>query len=249
MNINYKAYRESKNEKERIGDLFQLIPERGSKALDIGARDGFLSLKLAERFDKVIALDLEKPKICHPSVECISGNALDIKYPDSYFDTVVCAEVLEHISTEILSDVCNEISRVAKKFIVIGVPYRQDTRFGKTTCSHCGKTNPPWGHVNSFDEISIKRYFSTLKVDKTTFIGATTEKTNFLSAALMEFAGNPYGSYYQEEPCVFCGNSLGAPSPRNFIQKTATKIAVITERVQRSLSSTRPIWIHVLFEK
>lgn len=51
MTVDLKAYRESKNEKERIGDLFRLIPERGSEALDIGARDGFLSLKLAERFD------------------------------------------------------------------------------------------------------------------------------------------------------------------------------------------------------
>ena len=40
-------YRNSEREQARIKDLMRLIPPLGSSALDIGARDGFLSYLLA----------------------------------------------------------------------------------------------------------------------------------------------------------------------------------------------------------
>ena len=52
-------------------DLLRLTPESMSEALDIGARDGYFSLLLADRFAKVTALDLTEPDIQHPKICCV----------------------------------------------------------------------------------------------------------------------------------------------------------------------------------
>src|SRR6476660_211104 len=127
-------YRASPLEKLRTADLLNLVPPSGRTALDIGARDGHFSVLLAQRFEKVIALDLTQPAIQHPRVDCVQGNAAQLNFPDKSIDFVFCAEVLEHIPSPVLPIVCQEIRRVAKQQILIGVPYKQDTRVGRTTC-------------------------------------------------------------------------------------------------------------------
>ena len=65
----------------------------------------------------------------------------------------------------------------------------------------------------------------------------------------MRYAGNPYGTYDQDEPCVHCGAALQPPAPRSFLQKVATKVAYHLERAQQSLVRERASWIHVRFDK
>lgn len=117
-------YTQGGPEAERIADLLRLIPNGAHTALDIGARDGHLSKLLAERYESVTALDLKKPAI---------------------FDPVFCAEVLEHIPSQLLEKTCSELSRVSRTYVLIGTPYAQDIRVGRTTCYTCGKKNPLGG--------------------------------------------------------------------------------------------------------
>lgn len=239
----------SEKEAERISTLLTLIPGRAPSVLDIGAREGYISVKLTDFFDSVTALDLEKPGIAHDNVICVQGDATDLQFPDRSFHTVFCSEVLEHIPQNLLRKACNEIQRVAREHIVIGVPYRQDIRVGRTTCYTCGRKNPPWGHVNTFDEEKILSLFSGVSCEKIRFHGENTEYTNFLSALLMDLAGNPYGDYSQLEPCIYCGNSLKPPPERNLLQKTCTRLAVYINRFQSHFVRRHPVWINLLFKK
>lgn len=249
MSADLTAYRASPTEQQRIADLFELLPAYGIQALDIGARDGFLAKKLVERFNKVIALDLEKPEIDHPDIESVKGNATDLQFVDNQFDAILCAEVLEHIPEPDLTQACREIARVAGKAVIIGVPYRQDIRSGRTTCSACGKTNPPWGHVNSFDENRLRSLFPTLKWERATLVGSSAVRTNFISAALLDYAGNPYGTWQQDESCVHCGGAIGSPQARNPLQRLATRAAFKLNRLQALVTKPHGNWIHVLFLK
>lgn len=242
-------YRSSSQERQRTEDLSKLMPSSGGTALDIGARDGHFSRVLAERFNRVIALDLTKPEVDHPRVECVQGNAADLEFADNSTDFVFCAEVLEHIPPKILARVCGEIERVCRGQILIGVPYKQDIRVGRTTCYSCMGKNPPWGHVNTFDEQRLSELFPACKIDSISFVGKSTERTNAVSAALMDLAGNPYGTYSQEETCVHCGAKLISPPERNFVQKLVTKIAFLTRRTSEVFSKPRGNWIHLLLSK
>ena len=242
-------YRESKQEIERVNDLFNLMGHGGFTVLDIGARDGYLSCKLLDKFIKVTALDLNTPDITNKNIECVAGNVCALNFDDNSFDLVLCTEVLEHIPTNLLQKACSEISRVAKKHVIIGVPYKQDIRVGRTTCFSCGGISPPWGHVNVFDEKNLERLFSGLRLNKVSYVGLTTMRTNCISAYLMDFAGNPYGTYDQEEPCMYCGTLLKYPPNRNLLKKIATKLAVYIDKLGPFSKIMRPNWIHIDFEK
>ena len=246
--MDLKEYRESPREQARIESLLTLIPD-GETALDIGTRDGYFAQRMAARYARVTALDLELPDISHPKIHPVKGNIGALEFPDNSFDTIFCAEVLEHLPGDLLQRACAELSRVTRRNLVIGVPYRQDTRVGRTTCYSCGAHNPPWGHVNSFDDDKLKRLFPGLSWEKADYVGSNKEVTNWLSVALMDAAGNPYGTYLQEETCVACGKHLVPPPPRGLRQKVLARTAELLNKGQRRLAAPRPNWIHILFTK
>jgi Methyltransferase domain len=242
-------YRNSPIEKQRLADLMNLVPTAGATALDVGARDGFVSKLLCERFEVVTALDLEKPAIDHERVVCVKGDVTALEFGDASFDLVFCAEVLEHIPTKFLEKACKELARVSKGALVIGVPYRQDTRVGRLTCNQCGKISPPWGHVNNFDEQKLASLFPGCDLQKQSFVGSSSEQTNAFSSTLMDWAGNPFGSYAQEEPCIHCGASFTPPPQRTLLQKILTKTAFVAVSAQRQFVRPHANWIHQQLRK
>jgi SAM-dependent methyltransferase len=239
----------SAQETARIQDLLDLIPVRGDSVLDVGARDGYLSGLLADRFDRAVALDLVRPEAADARVEAVVGDATKLDYGEHEFDTVVCAEVLEHIPEALLETACREIIRVARSSVVIGVPFRQDLRYGQTTCRSCRRANPPWGHLNVFDQRRLVSLFSDLALVRVSYVGAVRNRTNVVSAGLMRFAGNPYGTYAQDEPCIHCGARIDSPRERKLVEKIATKGAHWLERVQRVFVAPQAAWIHARFDK
>lgn len=242
-------HRNTSREQARINDLMKLVPANVETAMDIGARDGFLSVKLAALLPKVIALDLEKPQIADPRIQCVKGDATALAFDDASIDLLLCAEVLEHLPGPALEKACAELGRVARSHLIIGVPYKQDIRHARTTCRRCGVRNPPWGHVNSFDEQRLQALFPDFKVADISFVGTAEKGTNALSAALYDFAGNPFGTYSQDEGCVACGSQLQGPATRSLPQRVASKAAYLIREALNAFVPAHPNWVHILFER
>jgi hypothetical protein len=212
----------------------RLIPGGGNTALDVGARDGHFSRLLAEKYESVTALDLEKPSLFHKNTQCVQGDVAHFEFSDDSYDLVFCAEVLEHIPSPLLDKACSELSRVSKEYLLVGVPYKQDIRVDRTTCYTCGRKNSPWGHVNRFDEKRLGKLFPEFKTCEVSFVGKTSSRTNVISTILMDLAGNPYGTYNQEEPCLYCNNSLIPPPDRSLLQKVSTRLAFYVNEIFRN---------------
>jgi SAM-dependent methyltransferase len=241
------AYRRTESERVRTSDLLRLLPRRRRSVLEIGARDGHHSRALTGYFEFVTALDLEMPTFAIEGVTPAQGDVTALSFPDNSFDCVLCAEVLEHVPA--VEKAAAEITRVARHEVLIGVPYRQDTRVGKLTCQKCGKITPAFGHINRFDEERLAKLFPRLCIAEISFAGTTLDRTNSLSSLLMNLARNPWGTYGQDEPCIHCGASLAFPPERNLFQKICSGLAFQLDRTQRLWVKPASSWIHVLFRK
>lgn len=226
-----------------------MVPTGLATALDVGTADCHIATLLASSFRLVTAIDLEEPSSSHPRITTGAGSVTSLPYSENSFDLVVCSEVLEHIQPRLLQTACNELVRVARRFVLIGVPYNQDIRVGRTKCAACGRKNPPYGHLNCFGKNRLEQLFGALKPVRRAFIGQGAPRTNVVSCFLMDLAGNPYGTYSQQEPCMYCSAKLVPPGEGFAFAKAATRLALFLNRCQAWLSSAQPIWVQVLFEK
>jgi ubiquinone/menaquinone biosynthesis C-methylase UbiE len=242
-------HRNRREEQERIGNLLSLLPSSTKSILDAGARDGYISMRLADNALSVTALDLVKPDIEHTNVLSVKGDITRMEFPDRHFDAVLCTEVLEHVTPKLLPTACRELQRVAKRHVLIGVPYKQDIRVSRTTCYTCGGKNPPWSHVNRFDKRKLARLFSDMTLQGVSFVGSHRSTTNALSTLLLDLAGNPFGTYDQEEPCIHCGAKLKPPPERTLPQRLCTRVATRLNEAQRLVKRPQPNWIHILFAR
>jgi hypothetical protein len=236
------------DEGSRIDSLLRLIPPGGS-LLEIGARNGYMTRSLARGRSELVALDLQCPRLDLPGVTCVAGDARALAFEADRFDVVLAAEVLEHIPPADLAGACGELARVARRHVVIGVPFAQDLRVARTRCAHCGTINPAYGHVNRFLLEDLGRLFHPLRAAIVEHVGRTRERTNSVSDALMRMAGYPWGSYGQDEPCIACGESVG-PAPRQSLgSRILTGLAHRLDLALQRRTPPRPKWLHVCFDK
>jgi hypothetical protein len=83
----------------------------------------------------------------------------------------------------------------------------------------------------------------------TSLVWQTRERTNAISAWLMNRAGNPWGTSSQDEPCVHCGARLVRPSRETISDRILVAAADRIRRLQSLGTRSRPNWIHMVFRK
>ena len=231
----------------RIDSLEAMLPDGISSLLEIGSRDGRVTRMLVQHSQTVTALDLEVPSLSLERVTCVQGDVTRLQFADESFDCVVCTEVLEHVPS--LGQACAELARVTKKWLLVGVPYDQDLRLGRMTCAECGRVNPPYGHVNRFSEARLEACFPSLKLERVAKLGSIKGATNGVSSWLLDRSRNPWGTYDQQEPCMYCGAALTPPNGRTVPERVMSKVAMNINKLQKRLAQPKAIWIHCLFSR
>ena len=86
--------------------------------LIIGKGDGLVSEYLKLRGVKTITLDINRS--LNPD---ITASVIDMPFSDNSFDTVLCAQVLEHLPYGEFEKSLREIRRVTKRCAVISLPH------------------------------------------------------------------------------------------------------------------------------
>jgi SAM-dependent methyltransferase len=124
----------------------QLI--QAGRVLDVGSCFGFLPLLLAERpANTVIASDLADGTMCLLAtvaaarglqVSTLVCDAARVPVPDDWAETVSVIHLLEHISAEHGNAVLGEALRVARRQVVVAVPFDAEP-------------TAAYGHVRTFD--------------------------------------------------------------------------------------------------
>lgn len=94
----------------------------GKRILNIGCGFGWFEIRAAKLgAKKVIGIEITekdlavaKKNIRIKNVDFIVGSAIDLPFPDNYFDTIVSWEVIEHIPINTESKMFSEVKRVLK---------------------------------------------------------------------------------------------------------------------------------------
>lgn len=120
------------------------------RVLDLGCGQGYLAGMLHERGLKVVGVDLNAGKIAaarrlHPGIPFLRSDIREVDLPDESFDTVVLAEVLEHVGEEVGAEILNRAARLLHPGgrLVVSVPNREFI--------------PHANHVRTFDRRALKR--------------------------------------------------------------------------------------------
>lgn len=95
---------------------------KGKTVLDIGCGYGWCEKDFLKRgIKKVIGievkakvLELARKNLASPKIEFVTGNALQIPFPNQSFNTVICWEVLEHLPKNTEIKLFAEVNRVLK---------------------------------------------------------------------------------------------------------------------------------------
>lgn len=87
--------------------VLNALPERGSTALDVGSGEGLLAGRLADRFDRVVAVDADPGMVAVArsrvpgTVTVLEGDALAVEPPDGGFDAITCIASLHHLGHQV----------------------------------------------------------------------------------------------------------------------------------------------------
>ena len=162
---------------ERVQALAKLIPDASQTVLDVGCGNGLflnhLKAEFPDRFRTLLGVDRSEAALAHVQTEKQLANIGCIPIDNLQFDTVTCMEVLEHLPLAVYTKARGEIARIAKKTIIVCVPYKEDIKASHCECPACFTSFSPDYHVRCFDEGILKTLFSacSFEIEETHYLG------------------------------------------------------------------------------
>lgn len=165
--------RGSKTEMARMRRTVELVPADVKTLLDVGAGHGvFLKELKSARGIAGVGIEITPAKVDYgqsSGVDMRMGDASSLVFPDGSFDAVLSCEVLEHLPFGAYEAAIQEIARVARKWVIVTVPFNERRRFLR--CPYCSARVNPDYHFRSFSEHSMQDLLPGFRLEKSLKLG------------------------------------------------------------------------------
>lgn len=188
---------------QRIEQTISMIPEDVNTILDVGCGDGTVSNQLMGKGLDVTGVDLSGEALRYFTGRGVIARLDQLSFPDSSFDLIICAEVLEHLPDDIYESALKEIERVAQKYILITTPNKEYLPAGFVKCESCSAIYHKNLHFRSFDRKKHGRLFKEFELLKT--VGINSWKHRPLITYLEQHLCGVY-KYKDGLICPYCGS-------------------------------------------
>lgn len=162
-----RFYRNSLTKLEAGATAFAPVHEHaaslvsGHSVVDLGSCFGFFPLRLSKRGIAVTATDLTGPTMdlldlasthLRRPLRTLRCNATSVPLPDGAADTVTALHLIEHLTPEAAELVVNEALRLARRRVLIAVPFEDVPR-------EC------YGHIQRFDLDALSRLGARVRAE------------------------------------------------------------------------------------
>ena len=148
----------------RVREFCKRIPDDVRSILDAGCGNGlflhYISKSNSKKYGRICGVDRSQIALSHVETEKYLSCVDALPFRDCEFDIVTSLEVIEHLPVGIYENTLKELSRVARRYILIGVPFNQDIRNSLIECPICACRFNADYHLRSFSEAAIKSLFS-----------------------------------------------------------------------------------------
>ena len=220
-------------EQGRIQATKELIPHEVKSILDVGCGDGRVTGGFQNTQRKVFGVDYAFSSVKSLGQSGVCASSAKLPFPDNSFDMVLCCEVLEHLPEELMVATAQEMERIARKYILVSVPYKENLRRRLTKCQKCHTVFHAWGHLRSISEEGLDSLFSSCISEQTKFYGKRPPYYNSLILYYYQIYGDRWGEFHETSICPQCGNTQYIPTrvPRNLYSVVCGGINLVLSKI------------------
>jgi SAM-dependent methyltransferase len=148
--------------KDRIINTAALIPTDTKTLADIGCGNGIFVNYLLDNYKniQVTGVDRSRTALKYVRSNKIEADIESLPFENNNFDCVTCLEVIEHLPIPVYKSSLKELARIAKKHIIISVPYDEKLEDSYTRCPSCRTIFNKEIHLRSFKEEDVINLFN-----------------------------------------------------------------------------------------
>jgi hypothetical protein len=202
---NWKNINFSKEKKEHIEVILYFIEkylnEKNLNYFEFGCGNCYVTNFLYDRLkDKYEKINFEVSDISKVGLSCCSNlfKKILVKEKKRSFteiynskNLVSSFEVLEHLEDDLEEFYCNELLKISKDYILIGVPYQESLEKRNVICKSCAYDGHIYGHLRSYDMDKFSSLFGDkaklLEYKLCGIIEKDFNKSNYLLAKEMNY--------------------------------------------------------------
>jgi ubiquinone/menaquinone biosynthesis C-methylase UbiE len=195
--------------KIRIEETIRSIPLDVINLADIGCGNGVFISKLMDLKPNIITTGLDRS---HQALKYVKGEKkvgeiTNLPFESNSFDCVSCLEVIEHLNVNDFKVALNELSRISRKYIIIGVPFEEKIQYNKVCCPKCNSTFNRDLHLQSFNIEKLENLFANKNFKMIKFQNVVKSNEIIGLSLFIKFKNifSKNESIFESPICIICG--------------------------------------------
>jgi len=210
----------------RVAQAVAWLPVDVNTVLDVGCGNGIFIDQLGNGF-RAVGTDRSFAALGKVSCPVCQADIKELPFLDESFDAIVCMEVLEHLPQATFYFALDELSRIAKKYVLVSVPHRENLRLNIAKCPNCKREFHRAFHMRSFEQVDLIKLFENaqapMNLERVEGIHRKSYPL-FISLYLwLKTRGRP-NRFRASTICPYCGFTNAVPEQK--VKKNGIELAL-----------------------